>query len=1080
MNITETAVKRPVTTVMVFVGVVLLGVISLRNLSIDLLPDLSFPKLSVLTEYAGAAPEEIERLITANLESVFAPIPGVKRVSSVSREGISLVALEFHWGTDMNFALLHAKEKVEEARGLLPEDCAVPRIIEMDPASKPIVVAVVETRRPDAGNEGLADRRETAELLIKPRLEQLDGVSRVDVQGSGEREVVVSVLPEKLTLFHIGYDEVADAIRDWNQQVLGGTVKKDNIRFVVKVEGEIQEPAEIEQIPLRALAAGHVLIKDVARVRFAEKIKQGEIRLDRRPAIALMIYKEAAGNTVTATAAVHGAFRQMEKEFPELRFVTVAEESGLIVSAISNLKQALLQGGFLAFLVLLLFFQNWRDPILVAIVSPISVLATFVLMFFAGVNLNIMSLGGLALGIGIFMDNAIVVIENMYRFSFKEDPEQSAILATRELFPALLGSSLTTIVIFLPVIYIYGITGRLFRDQSLTISFALVAALVVTVTLLPTLFRVFSKPERGAAFGAAAAVASGNPALRWAHAVLAVPFRVVGFILETLAAFVSMAALRGLRGAKRLIDRGLGGLYGFFNRGYDAFARWYHAFLLRCLERKLIAAWIAAGMLAGTVIFYLPLKKELLPQTRTARFEISAASDPAQGYEETESMGAALETRFQKVPGVTHVFSRFGTTSQLGVENADISVNRLDWIVECRGRGRRDEAMKTARRILAATPGLAQYSVFPERNTLSEYLHFGADEFQVKVFYERIVDGRLAVREIKALMKGMPQLVDVRSNDEDGKPILAMRVNEELLNRLGIAKKTLAETIRNALRGDQVSTLKRFQKSYDIVVSTPIRDDRELRRILDMPVAVNGTSLILSQLIHFERVPSIKELARESHERYFLVSANLQNGKGQPTADRLQRALKRAALPGGVRVQISGEEEERRAAFSSVGVALLLSILLVYMVMAAEFENFVHPLIIMSTVPMGMFGAFVALLLLGESINVISGIGMMVAVGIVVDDAIVKVEYANQMRKEGLSVRAALLEASRVRLRPIILNTFTTVFGVLPMIYMSGVGAELQRPMAVVLAGSLISSTILTLVLIPVLYEVFTRDRERS
>ena len=534
------------------------AIISLRNLAIDLLPDLSFPKLSVLTEYAGAAPEEIENLITANLESVFAPIPGVKRVSSVSREGISLVSLEFHWGTDMNFALLHAKEKVEEARSLLPGDCAVPRIIEMDPASKPIVIAVVETRRPDAGNEGLADRRETAELLIKPRLEQLDGVSRVDVQGSGEREVVVSVLPEKLALFHIGYEEVAAAIRDWNQQVLGGTVKKDNIRFVVKVEGEIQEPAEIEKIPLRALAAGHVLIGDVARVRFAEKIKQGEIRLDRRPAIALMIYKESAGNTVTATGAVHGAFRQMEKEFPELRFVTVSEESGLIVSAISNLKQALLQGGLLAFLVLLLFFQNWRDPILIAIISPISVMATFVLMFFAGVNLNIMSLGGLALGIGIFMDNAIVVIENMYRFSFKEDPERSAILATRELFPALLGSSLTTIVIFLPVIYIYGITGRLFRDQSLTISFALLAALVVTVTLLPTLFRVFSRPQKGAEPGAAAANEGGNRILRRAHQGLALPFRVAGFILETLAAFVAAAALMGLRHAKGLIDRGLG------------------------------------------------------------------------------------------------------------------------------------------------------------------------------------------------------------------------------------------------------------------------------------------------------------------------------------------------------------------------------------------------------------------------------------------------------------------------------------------------------------------------------------------
>lgn len=1079
MNLIETAVKRPVATVMAFVGVVLLGVISLRNLSIDLLPDLSFPKLAVLTEYAGAAPEEIETLITANLESLFAPIPGVKRVSSVSREGISLVSLEFHWGTDMNFALLHAKEKVEEARSLLPGDCPAPRIIEMDPASKPIVIAVVETRHAGAGGGSLADRRENAELLIKPRLEQLDGVSRVDVQGSGEREVVVAVLPEKLALFHVGYDEVATAIRNWNQQVLGGTVKRDNVRYVVKVEGEIQEPQEIEKIPLRALDAGHVLIGDVARVRFAEKIKQGEIRLDRRRAIALMIYKEAAGNTVAATAAIHKAFRQMEKEFPELRFVSVAEEAGLIVSAISNLKQALVQGGLLAFLVLLIFFQNWRDPILIAIVSPISVLATFVLMFFAGVNLNIMSLGGLALGIGIFMDNAIVVIENMYRFSFRENPERSAILATRELLPALLGSSLTTIVIFLPVIYIYGITGRLFRDQSLAISFALAAALVVTVTLLPTLFRVFSSQEKRAVPPPAAVDKGGSRILLWSHRALAWPLRIVGFILETVFAFIYLAARQAKNVVAAILGSGLAHLYRLFNRYYEMFARWYHGFLLRCLERKRIAAWISLAMLAGTVVFYLPLKKELLPQTRTARFEISAGSDPSLGYEETEALGDALEAQFQKIPRVTHVFSRFGTTSQLGIENADVSVNRLDWIIECRGRNRRDAVMKAARRVLAATPGLAQYAVFPERNTLSEYLRFGADEFQVKVFYERIADGRRAARDILAVLKAMPLLVDVRCNDEEGKPILAMRVNEELLNRLGVSKKTVAETIRNALRGDSVSTLKRFQTNYDIVVSTPIRDDRELQRVLDMPIAVNGTSLILSQLIRFERVSSIKELARESQERYFLISAGLQDGNSQQAAARLQRAMKRLALPGGVRVRIAGEEEERRAAFSSVGVALLLSILLVYMVMAAEFENLVQPLLIMSTVPMGLFGAFFALLLLGETINVISGIGMMVAVGIVVDDAIVKVEYANQMRKTGMSVRASLLEASRVRLRPIILNTFTTVFGVLPMIYMSGLGAELQRPMAVVVAGSLLSSTFLTLILIPVLYEMFTRDKAK-
>ncbi|HNX98199.1 MAG TPA: efflux RND transporter permease subunit, partial [Candidatus Aminicenantes bacterium] len=612
-------------------GVVLLGFISLKHLRVDLLPDLGYPKLSVVTEYLGASSGEVESLVTTHLEASLSPIPGLRRVSSVSREGVSLVTLEFHWGTDMNFALLHTKEKVEEARSLLPEDCPAPRLIELDPGAKPIVIAVLGVRPGE--RRTLAELRETAESLVKPRLEQLAGVSKVDVQGGGEREVAVVLDPSKLALYHIGYDQVAKAIQDWNQVVLGGTVKRDKVRYVVKVEGEIPRVEDLASIPVDTGGQAPLTIGDLGRARLAEKVRQGDIRFAGRSTVALMVYKESSSNTVQACAEVRKACAAMEREFPDLRFHTVSEEAGLILSAVANLKQSLIQGGFLAFLVLLIFFQNLRDPILVVLISPISILATFALMYFSGITLNIMSLGGLALGVGMFMDNAIVVIENMFRLERQGDPETAAIAGTRELMPALLGSTLTTMVIFLPVIYIYGISGRLFRDQSLTICYALTVALVVTVTLLPSLFHLLSAPNRAPLPAGEPEGAAGNRWLRVAHGLLALPFRLLGFVLTTTGGAVAWLAGRLRHGLDRALRRPLGFVCRGFNREYERFAAGYHRFLVRCLEQKSIAAWITLAMFAGALGFYLLLKKELLPPTSSDRFEVMVTTRAGQGYE---------------------------------------------------------------------------------------------------------------------------------------------------------------------------------------------------------------------------------------------------------------------------------------------------------------------------------------------------------------------------------------------------------------------------------------------------------------
>ncbi len=1063
MSLTSLSVRRPVATVMFFLGVILLGVVSLRNLTVDLLPSLSYPKLTVITEYPGAAPEEVERFITVPLESRLAPVAGVKRVKSISREGLSIITLEFHWGTNMDFALLHVKEKVEEASDVLPEGCSKPRIYEWDPSSRPILIAVVKSSKGQLGR-----LREAAEYLIKPRLEQLRGVSRVEVRGGGQQEVLVKVDPRKLALYGVSFAEVARAIEDYNQVVLGGTVKKNKLRFVVKVEGEIKRAADIEDIPVKRLSIRPLLVKDVADVMMVEKLRQGDVRLNAAAAVALLVFKEAHANTVEATAAVKKAFSQLEKEFADLRFEIISEEAGLILSSINSLKLSLYIGAVLAFLVLLLFLQNFRDPALVAAVMPIAVISTFVLMYFAGVNINIMSLGGLALGVGMFVDNSIVVLESLFRHRQLKDPVRAAVDGTSEVAGAITASTLTTIVIFLPVIYVYGITGRLFRDQALTVSFSLLASLVVALTLLPSLFAALSSPGQPVQ---EEAKEKKKGAAAFIHSILSFPFMVAASLADIVLKGLRLVLGFVLKLFSLFLKAIFNPIFKGFNRAYRAFSDAYHSFLKLCLERKLLPFSIAALMLAATVALYFGLKKELLPLPSSPVFEIKASTPSSLGFEETDEIAKGIEARLLSLDGIESVFCQTGAASALTGLSPSLSVNNIHMIVRCRDAQLREPLMEKARAVLASYPGLAG-AVMPERTALSEYLRFGAEEFQLQVFYERIQDGRKVVGQLLRELSKVKGLVDLRTNAVEGKPVIALDFKEEFLRGTGVSRAELARLVMNSLRGETVTVLRQFQRSYDIVLATPLRQRRDFASLLQLPVKLGKTSYRLGDIVIVKELPSVKEITREGQERYFLVSASLAGRKLADVAADVEKILSRLSLPAGVRVRMAGEEEERRKAFASVREALILAALLVYMVMASQFENLLHPFIIMFTLPMGFFGAFLALFLTGSTLNVIAGIGLLVMTGIVVNDAIVKIDYTNKLRAKGMGLREAILEASRVRLRPILMTTFTTVAGLLPMALMSQPGSELQRPLALVVIGGLLLATFLTLILIPVIYEV--------
>lgn len=1064
---------------MFYIGIILLGVISLSKLSINLLPDLSYPRLTVVTDYPGSGPEEIERFITTPLEGTLSSIKGVKKIESVSREGLSVITLEFHWGTDMDFALLHTKEKAEEVRNSLPDDCETPMIMEWDPSSAPILTTIVKSDTMD-----LKTQKETAEFIIKPRLEQLEGISRVEIRGGDEREVSVEIDPEKVKTLGITLGDVARAIEGDNVILGSGTVKKDKLRYILKVEGEITHPKEIEEIVVRSMEDRTVMVKDIGRAFYKDKLKQGNIRFSSESSIALLLYRESGGNTVNATRDAQKTFDNLTKEFNnDIRFQVVSMEAELIVSSIDSLNKSLGLGVFLSFLILLLFLQNYRDPSLVAVVIPISVISTFVLMYGFKVNVNIMSLGGLVLGVGMFVDNSIVVLESIFRHRDKENLITSVINGAKEVSGAITASTFTTISIFLPVIYLYGITGRLFRDQALTVSFSLLSSLVVAITLLPALsaFKAVFKTD----FMDDKLEHKDGEQRKWFHYpglganfILLLPFKLVGYLIYFIVAgiFVSLRMLVVYfgKGANVLLKP----CYRWFNTGYTAFDKFYHKVLEKILNKKVYALYLSILIFAALALGFVGLKKELLPAPDSRKFEIKANTIPSYGYEQTDAIASQIEKKLLALDGVNFVFTEAGAVSSLAATTEDISVNSIHFIVDCKSQEIRPIVMEKAREILEQAE-LQEFSTFLERNTLSQYLTTSGENFQIKVFYEDLQRGKEAVNMVLEEIKDYPQLHDLTTTTTEGKPIYAAQFKQGLLDKYNIRRNTLAGFINQAVRGERAGTLKQMQKNYDIFVRVPVDGVMPTKHLLDLPITIQNQTFFLKDLVDLKERPSIKKITRESQERYFLISADAQNVRLNEFIAEVDKKLENINMPLNTRYTFSGEEEERRKAFDSLNEAIWLAILLVYMIMAAKFENVFQPFIIMFTVPMGLIGAFLFLYLSGNSLNIISGIGILVLIGIGVNDAIVKVEYSNQLRQKGMAVREAVMTASQVRLRPILMTTLTTIFGVLPMGLMAQTGSELQRPLALVIIGGLLFTTGLTLILIPVCYELLENFKEK-
>jgi hydrophobic/amphiphilic exporter-1 (mainly G- bacteria), HAE1 family len=1029
---------------MLFVAVILLGMISFSRLPIDLLPDVSYPQLVVHAIYPGAAPAEVERFVTEPIERAVATVPGVQRLESTTREGISLVTIRFAWGADMDFAALNVRERLDELRGRLPEMASRPSVLRTDPQADPIMALSV------AGPGDPRELRELTEAVFKRRLEQIDGVAQAVLTGGVEREIRVEVDPGRLESLGVSMDEVRSALDAANASAPGGTILRGRSRYALRTLGEFQTVEEISRVPVRAGTRGTgddevaswVTIGDLARVEDGVRERESIARFDGREAVGLLVFKAAGTNTVRVADRVNGVLEELRAEFPAVDLEVATSQAGFISESISNVVQALMWGGILAFLVLFLFLRDPRYPIAIAIAIPISVVGTFSLLDLFGVSLNIMSLGGLALGVGMLVDNSIVVLENIFRHREEgKAPSLAAAAGAEEVQGAITASTLTTISVFGPIIYIEGVAGELFGALSLAVAFSLLTSLLVALTLLPMM------------------------AARWGGEAEVRP----GWIGRTLR-----RAGRGMGSALgRLTRRPLDA----FDRLYGRLAGRYHGVLGRALERRGRVLGTAAALLAAAVAVSILLPRSVLPEVDQGAFTVRIELDRGTPLEETSRVAARLEDHLRTDPDVAAVFTRVGRQEaaggvemrETGLHTGLVDVRLVDGAATAPAVGRLRQAM--APEIRAGALGIETGQATALGTLLGGAdadlaVRIRGDDEAAVLAYANAVTERLRAEE---------RLTNVRLGAELGQPEYRVEIDRERAAAYGIEPARIARVVEGYMRGETATEFVDFDRRVPVVVRLP-EADRQRLETLDR-LTVEGVPL--RELVRTEASLGPAEILRIEQGRVLPVYADVAAGGVAGGIAAARSALTGLEVPHGVRTEIGGENEEMHRAFRDLAFAFGLALLLVFMILAAQFESLFHPFTILLAVPLAIVGAVAALGITGSGLNTMSLIGVVILVGIVVNDSIIKVDLINQLRARGHERRRAVMEAGMARLRPILMTTVTTVIALLPMAMGIGRGADLRAPLAIAVIGGLAVATLLTLIVIPVVYEMVDDVRLR-
>ncbi|NOX89057.1 MAG: efflux RND transporter permease subunit [Calditrichaeota bacterium] len=1021
MKLVEISIKRRVTLSMIYLIIIGFALFSFSQLKIDLFPDIDFPVIGIITEYSGVGPQDMENLIARPIEEAVSATKNVKKVSSQVSQGVCITILEFDWGTDIDKAENDVRKRIDLVRDYLPEEASDPLTFAFDPSMMPIAFILI-----NSPNMGPAELRQLGEDRIEPLLERVEGVAGVETQGGLERQINIKLNPVKLAAHNLSPSDVVRAIRAAGGLYPAGSIETGTTNFNLHISSEFHSLDQIKQVVLKYNKTNPLLLRDVAEVEDGFKELRSDVRVNYNQGVYMRVFKQSDANTVQASRNLRKAVKDIKDFLPkDVELKIVYDQSEYILRSVGNLGNTAVLAFFIAFAVIYFFLRNIRGSIIMGLAIPVSVVATFAVMMLANLTLNIISMAGLALAIGMLVDNSIVVLENIYRHrEAGEDRILAADKGASEVAMAITASTLTTIGVFLPVLFVPGIAGELFNDMVVTITFSLFSSLMIALTLVPMLSARILRLE------------SETPKQRFAK-------------LKTKIADFLQA----------LTER------------YVKILHW-------SLNHKKLVIFLT------TVLFVLSLGVvpfiggEFLPKSDQGFIALTILREKGTPLDQTRLTVLELEKIVKdEIPEATDVLAIFGTGEGIfalfggsGSEAINFRVRLTP--MEERSRSQA-EIQNQMRKRLDNIPGLSYQ--FIESGMIST-----ERAIEVKIFGNDLDQAKQIAKQMKAKMEQVPGLVDIDINMKEGGRELRIIPDIGRLNDLKLSPLQVADIISTSIQGKVAARYREKGDEFDIMVrlDKPYRQSKEALRNLLIPT-VSGKMIQLRQVAKIEETDAPATIYRENQERYVSVGCDLSGIDLSSAVRKIKGIIEQLNIPDDFQVVIGGTAEDQQESFFYLTIAFFAAILLVYMIMASQFESLIDPFIIMFTVPLSVIGVLIALFITGTTLSVMALVGVVMLVGIVVNNGIVLVDYINQLRNKGKQLYEAVEEGGRVRMRPVLMTALTTILGMVPLALEFGSGSENWSPLARAVIGGLTTSTLLTLIIIPIMYVIFEQMGEK-
>jgi hydrophobic/amphiphilic exporter-1 (mainly G- bacteria), HAE1 family len=1023
-KIARFAVEYKVTVSMFVLAIILLGYISLGKLGVDLFPDMNAPRIFVEIKAGERPPEEIEKQYIENIESQVIRQKGVSDVSSVCMVGAASITVEYNWGTDMDEAFLDLQKALSQyAQNSEIEEFT---ISQHDPNASPVMVIAIS-------NPLISDMdefRKTGENYIRNELVRLEGIADVTLSGIEEKEVVIETDQFMLKAYNVTTSQLVQQIQNLNRNASGGSIVEMGKKYIIKGTSMIGNLSDIENIVIaykspeginsigQSGQAGQekdkipVFLKDLAKVSLNNKKPQNIVHINGQRCLGVAIYKETGYNTVKAVENLNKALIPIKKAMPGYEFTVVQNQGNFISNAVGEVQDSALIGALIAVFVLFVFLRRIGLTIIVSAAIPISVIATFNLMYFNGLTINIMTLGGLALGAGMLVDNAIVVIENIFRAKGTGlSAKEAAIKGTAQVGGAIISSTLTTIVVFLPIVYLHGASGELFKDQAWTVTFSLIASLFVGILVIPMLFHFF---------------------------------------------------------------------YGKRNQEVQAKSlqfNWYTGFLTRVLNHKYMVLIAAFLMLVATVFIFPYVGTEFIPKSTTGEFSLNLKLSEGTQIERTASTVTNLESLLYEAAGdkISLIYSTIGP---IGNNASEKSVFQNENTASLKIHIK-PEAVKQSEALIGLVSGIAasipDAEIIVQRDETALKSTIGTDEAAliVEVKGKEIAVIEDLTNQIKMELAEFPFLTNLKTSMEKGAPEIDLQIDRLKAGMYNLSADDISNQLKDILMGKMAGKFEKSGEMSDITIKMP---EVSLAELNEIKLKSGQKEIPVYEIANIRQSFSPRQIHRRNQSRIGMVTADFKNDMAlDKAAIEISRTLEKIEKPVDYEFQITGEEQKRKDAMSNLSFALILSVILVYMVLASQFESLIHPFTILLTIPLAGVGAVWAFFIIGNPLNMMALIGIIMLAGIAVNNSILLVDAINQLKAKGINLKQAIISAGQNRIRPILMTSLTTILALLPLTIGVGESASLRSPMAIAVIAGLTTSTLMSLVVIPCIYYVFER-----